>query len=62
MNIKVFGSPTLSDQALLRCDSIKIGPGDRQGRIRQMNLFTWKKLKRAIQLYPELIKNYIALL
>lgn len=28
MNIDRFGSPTLSDQALIPCPSIKIGPGD----------------------------------
>ncbi len=28
LEIKTYGSPTLSDQALIPCDSIKMGPGD----------------------------------
>lgn len=28
LNIKTYGSPTLSDQALMPCESIKMGPGD----------------------------------
>jgi acetylornithine deacetylase len=62
MNIKVFGSPTLSDQALLRCDSIKIGPGD-SARSHTADEFIYlEEIEEAIQLYPELIKNYIELL
>lgn len=28
LNINTYGSPTLSDQALMSCESIKMGPGD----------------------------------
>ena len=28
LDIKTYGSPTLSDQSLMPCDSIKMGPGD----------------------------------
>tara|TARA_B100000674_G_scaffold92383_1_gene64985 strand:+ start:14904 stop:15971 length:1068 start_codon:yes stop_codon:yes gene_type:complete len=28
LNIKTYGSPTLSDQSLMPCESIKMGPGD----------------------------------
>jgi len=28
LNINTYGSPTLSDQALIPCESIKMGPGD----------------------------------
>jgi acetylornithine deacetylase len=28
LSIKTYGSPTLSDQALIPCESVKMGPGD----------------------------------
>ncbi len=36
---ETYGSPTLSDQAVLTCPSLKLGPGDSTDHIRQMNLF-----------------------
>jgi acetylornithine deacetylase len=28
LGMKTYGSPTLSDQAMLKCSSLKLGPGD----------------------------------
>jgi acetylornithine deacetylase len=35
-----YGSPTLSDQSVLSCKSLKLGPGDTCGHIQPMNLYT----------------------
>lgn len=42
---KTYGSPTLSDQAALTCQSLKLGPGDSTDHIPQTNTSTLRKLK-----------------
>lgn len=53
----LFGSPTLSDQALLSCPSIKMGPGD-SARSHTANEFIERQeIVDAIELYCTILKN-----
>jgi acetylornithine deacetylase len=55
MGIECFGSPTLSDQSLLKCPSVKIGPGH-SGRSHTANEFIYlEELKQGIQTYQKLL-------
>ena len=52
-----FGSPTLSDQAVLSCNSLKLGPGDSL-RSHTANEFIFvKELEEAIPLYISILKQ-----
>ena len=52
-----YGSPTLSDQAALTCDSLKIGPGDSL-RSHTANEFIYvKEIEEAIPLYISILKQ-----
>ena len=39
LNINTYGSPTLSDQSKIKCDSVKLDQETQKGRILLMNLF-----------------------
>lgn len=55
---KFYGSPTLSDQALLPLPSIKIGPGD-SARSHTADEFIYiSEIEEAIEIYIELIANF----
>jgi acetylornithine deacetylase len=55
IGLKLFGSPTLSDQALLPFPSVKIGPGE-SARSHTANEFVLvKEIENAIDLYIELL-------
>lgn len=55
MGRKPFGSPTLSDQALMRFPSMKMGPG-KSSRSHTANEFIFvKEIEEAISLYLELL-------
>ncbi len=55
MGLKLFGSPTLSDQALLPFASVKIGPGD-SARSHTANEYVLiKEIEEAIDVYVELL-------
>lgn len=55
----LFGSPTLSDQALLSCPSLKMGPGD-SARSHTANEYIEKQeIADAIQLYLTILSNLI---
>jgi acetylornithine deacetylase len=57
LGIQTFGSPTLSDQALLQCPSVKIGPGH-SGRSHTADEYILlDELKQGIQMYQTLIKQ-----
>jgi acetylornithine deacetylase len=57
LGIQTFGSPTLSDQALLHCPSVKIGPGH-SGRSHTADEYILlDELKQGIQTYQTLIKQ-----
>ncbi len=52
-----YGSPTLSDQAVLTCNSLKLGPGDSL-RSHTANEFIFvKELEEAIPLYISILKQ-----
>jgi acetylornithine deacetylase len=57
LGISLFGSPTLSDQALLTIPSVKIGPGH-SGRSHTADEFIYlDELKQGIQTYQNLLIN-----
>lgn len=52
-----YGSPTLSDQSALTCDSLKLGPGDSL-RSHTANEFIYvNEIKEAIPLYISILKQ-----
>lgn len=56
LGLEPFGSPTLSDQALLTCQSFKMGPGE-SGRSHSADEFILlDELKAAIPLYTSLLQ------
>lgn len=52
-----FGSPTLSDQALLSCQSIKIGPGDSARSHTADEYICLEEIREAIPLYFTLLNG-----
>jgi len=59
LGIPTFGSPTLSDQALMPFPSVKIGPGH-SGRSHTADEFIYlKELKQGIQTYQNLLSQLI---
>lgn len=55
MNIRTYGSPTLSDQALIPYPSVKIGPGD-SARSHSADEFIYiKEIEEGIEVYKELL-------
>jgi acetylornithine deacetylase len=52
---KLFGSPTLSDQALLPYPSVKIGPGDSARSHTANEYILVKEIEEAIEVYVELL-------
>lgn len=58
LSVPLFGSSTLSDQALLHCPSIKIGPGDSARSHTADEYITRQELLNGIHLYHDLIATY----
>jgi acetylornithine deacetylase len=55
LNITTYGSPTLSDQALMPCESVKIGPGD-SARSHTADEFLFiEELESATEKYVEIL-------
>lgn len=55
LGLYTYGSPTLSDQALLDCPSLKIGPGD-SARSHSANEFIYiKEIEEGIEIYKKLL-------
>ena len=50
-----YGSPTLSDQALLKCPSLKMGPGDSRRSHTADEYIEIKEIEEAIELYCSLL-------
>jgi len=62
MGLEMYGSPTLSDQALIPFPSVKIGPGD-SARSHTADEFIYlAELKEGISLYVTLLENYFSIL
>lgn len=59
MGRSTYGSPTLSDQAVLTCPSLKLGPGD-STRSHSANEFIYlKEIEDGIKIYVELLNRVI---
>lgn len=61
MGLTLYGSPTLSDQALIPHPSIKIGPGDSARSHTPDEFIFIEEIEKGIELYIELLKNYFEL-
>lgn len=58
MKLEMYGSPTLSDQALIPYPSVKIGPGD-SARSHSANEFIFlNEIQEGIKLYIAILENY----
>ena len=57
MGMEPFGSPTLSDQALLRCQSLKLGPGDSSRSHTADEYIQLDEIRQAIEIYIRLLDN-----
>ena len=56
---RTYGSPTLSDQAALTCQSMKLGPGD-STRSHSADEFIYvKEIEEGIDLYIQLLKQFL---
>jgi len=60
LNRKIYGSPTLSDQALINFDSVKVGPGESSRSHTADEYIEIKEIEEAIQIYIDLL-NQISL-
>ena len=57
LNRKVFGSPTLSDQALMNCPSLKVGPGKTERSHTADEFIYLDEIEKGIHIYIELLKK-----
>ncbi len=56
---KTYGSPTLSDQAALSCQSVKLGPGD-STRSHSANEYIYvKEIEEGIDLYIKILSGFL---
>ena len=56
---KTYGSPTLSDQAVLSCPSLKLGPGDSTRSHTADEFIYLSEIEEGIRLYIEILKKVI---
>lgn len=59
LGLQKYGSPTLSDQALIPFDSVKIGPGDSARSHTADEFIELKEIEDGIEIYIQLIEKYI---
>lgn len=57
LNIEMFGSPTLSDQALMRFPSVKIGPGKSERSHTADEFIEIQEIEKGIGLYVSLLNG-----
>lgn len=57
LGVKLFGSPTLSDQALMPFPSVKLGPGDSARSHTADEFIHLSEIQSALSLYEKLITN-----
>lgn len=57
-NISMYGSPTLSDQALLPFHTVKIGPGKSERSHSADEFIFVAEIENGIELYLDLLRNY----
>ncbi|MDG2396104.1 MAG: M20/M25/M40 family metallo-hydrolase [Flavobacteriaceae bacterium] len=59
LKMKTYGSPTLSDQSKLNCDSIKLGPGDSK-RSHTANEYIYiEEIEKGIETYINLLEQIL---
>ena len=58
VGLKPFGSPTLSDQALMRFPSLKLGPGESSRSHTADEYIKISEIDDAISLYKKLLRNF----
>lgn len=58
MGLKLFGSPTLSDQALIPYPSVKIGPGDSARSHTPDEFIYLKEIEKGVEFYIQLLTTY----
>jgi acetylornithine deacetylase len=59
MGLSYYGSPTLSDQALMNFPTLKIGPGD-SARSHTADEFIYvEEIKKGMEVYKELLTDLI---
>ena len=61
LELENFGSPTLSDQALIPWPSVKIGPGDSARSHTADEFIFLDEIKKGIQGYISIINKYAEL-
>ena len=59
MGRKTYGSPTLSDQAVLSCQSLKLGPGDSKRSHSADEFIFVNEIEEGIELYIELLEKIV---
>jgi len=59
MGRTTYGSPTLSDQAVLSCPSLKLGPGDNTRSHTADEFIYISEIEEGIDIYIKLIKNIL---
>ncbi len=60
LGIKTYGSPTLSDQALINTASVKMGPGNSQRSHAADEFIYIEELETGVSQYIELLENFLA--
>jgi acetylornithine deacetylase len=61
MGLEKFGSPTLSDQALIPYPSAKIGPGDSARSHTADEFILVHEVEESISTYISILENYASL-
>lgn len=56
---KTYGSPTLSDQAVLTCESVKLGPGDSTRSHSADEFIYLAEIEEGIKIYVDLLERVI---
>ena len=59
LGMQTYGSPTMSDQALLNCPSLKIGPGDSKRSHSADEFIYLQELDEGVELYVSLLKKVL---
>jgi len=59
LNLQMYGSPTLSDQALMSFPSVKIGPGDSARSHAADEYIELQELKDGIEMYIEILNTLV---
>jgi acetylornithine deacetylase len=59
MGRETYGSPTLSDQAVLNCQSLKLGPGDSTRSHSADEFIYLAEIEEGIQIYVELLNRVL---